>query len=550
MTPTNCAQVLFFIALLLIAVPFLGRYMANLFQGKLTFLASCEKVSYKLCGIDPNEEMSWKEYLKALLCFNLLGFLFLFAMQLLQGYLPLNPQHFPGLDSALSFNTAVSFITNTNWQSYTCEAVMSYCTQMAGLAVQNFFSAATGLCALVAFIRGITGPRLGNFWQDLVRSVLYLLLPLALVFAVVLVGQGVCQSISAYIEVTTLEGAKQTIPLGPVASQEAIKMLGTNGGGFFNANSAHPFENPTGFSNFLETLALLLIPAASVYMYGLMVNKKRHAWLLFIVMGLLWLGGLIVSLYSEQQDMPNCEGKETRFGNMYSLLWSVSTTVTANGSVNAMLSSLSPLAGGVSLFNIMLGELVFGGVGVGLAAMLMFVLLSVFLSGLMVGRTPEYMGKKIEKREVQWMIISVLAPGALILIGSSIAFMVPQAVASLGNSGPHGLTEMLYAFTSCSGNNGSAFAGLNANTTFYNLMLGFVMLLARSAILIPSLALAGLFAKKRVMATTSGTFSTENTLFAMLLLGVILIVGALTFFPALCLGPIVEQFLMLRGVSL
>ncbi len=559
MIPADWLHLILFIGLLVVLTPVVGNYMAKLYQGKLTYLAPLESAFYRLSNIDAKEEQSWIKYVKALLYFNLLGLIVLFLIQVLQGYLPLNPQKFPGVESFLAFNTAASFVTNTNWQAYTGEATLSYFTQAAGLTVQNFLSAATGLTALIAFIRGIVAKStegLGNFWVDLVRTVLYLLLPLSLIFAVILVSQGTCQTVSPYVEVTTLEGQKQTIPLGPVASQIAIKQLGTNGGGFFNANSAHPFENPNGLSNFLETLALVLIPAASVYMYGVMIEKKRHAWLLFGVMFTLWFIGFILAAYSEHlvnpvlAANPVLEGKETRFGTFFSFLWSTFTTASANGSVNAMISSLSPLAGAVSLFNIMLGEIVFGGVGVGLAGMLMYVLLTVFLSGLMVGRTPEYLGKKIEKRDVQWIIISILTPGALILIGASCAFSLSGALASLANSGPHGLTEIVYAFTSAAGNNGSAFAGLNANTAFYNIALGIVMILARLAILVPSLAVAGLLSKKKIAQASSGTFSTECFLFAALLFGVILIVGALTFFPALSLGPIVEHVLMLHGVSI
>ncbi|HEY4831549.1 MAG TPA: potassium-transporting ATPase subunit KdpA, partial [Waddliaceae bacterium] len=373
--------------------------------------------------------------------------------------------------------------------------------------------------------------------------------------AVVLVGEGVIQTFSSYVEVTTLENAKQTIPLGPVASQIAIKQLGTNGGGFLNANSAHPFENPTAFSNLLEMLALVLIPAASVYTFGIMIGSKKHAWLLFSAMFVLWVAGISISfssehLYNSVIDVyPILEGKETRLGTTNSLLWSVSTTATSNGSVNAMMSSLSPLAGGLAMFNIMLGELVFGGVGVGLCSIIMFTLLTVFLSGLMVGRTPEYLGKKIEKREMQWVMMAVMMPGALILIGAGISCVLPEALSSLGNQGPHGLSEILYAFTSSAGNNGSAFAGLNANTNYYNLALGTVMLLARISIILPSLAIAGLLAKKKITPPSAGTFSTNSILFVILLISVILIVGALTFFPALSLGPAIEHLLMLEGQS-
>lgn len=552
-------QVFLFTAILICLIPLLGNYMAALFEGRYCFFVRWEKRSYRLCGIDPQEKMNWRTYLKVLLLFNFIGFIFLFALQILQGVLPLNTQHFGAVPWALAFNTAASFVTNTNWQAYAGETTLSYGTQMVGLAVQNFFSAATGMCALLALIRAIANKSeesVGNFWVDLVRCIYALLLPLAILLAFVLVSQGVVQTFSPYVEVTTLEGAKQTIPLGPTASQIAIKQLGTNGGGFFNANSAHPFENPTALANFFEALALVLIPAASVWMYARMIGKQSHGILLLGVMFAIWVGGLIFSYYSQTMTNPVfgsenvLEGIETRFGSGQSTLWATTTTATANGSVNCMHSSLSPLAGGVALLNIMLGELIFGGVGVGLASMLMFAFLTVFLSGLMVGRTPEYFGKKLEKREMQWITVAILTPGVLILIGSSIALMNPSALTSLTNSGPHGFTEILYAFSSCAGNNGSAFAGLNANTDFYNITLGVVMILARLAIIVPTLAIAGLLNKKKISCATSGTFSTESFLFAILLLSVILIVGALTFFPALCLGPIVEHFLLVKGLAI
>lgn len=555
-------ELLFFTGLLVCLTPILGTYMANVFSGKAVFAYSAfgwlENLSYRISGADPKEEMSWIEYGKALLLFNFLGFITLFLLQLVQGYLPLNPQHFDGVAWPLAFNTAISFTTNTNWQAYSGETTLSYLTQMLGLTSHNFLSAATGMAVLLTLTRGLvrkTVETVGNFWVDLVRMVVYLLLPLSIIMAIVLVGQGVIQTFSSYVELTTLEQAKQTIPLGPVASQIAIKQLGTNGGGFFNANSAHPFENPTAFSNLLEMLAIVLIPAASVYTYGIMIGSKKHAWLLFFAMLILWSGGCLLSftseyLYNPVIDVyPILEGKETRLGITNSLLWSSLTTTTANGSVNAMLSSLSPLAGGVAMFNIMLGELVFGGVGVGLCSMIMMILLTVFLSGLMVGRTPEYLGKKIEKREMQWVMMAVLMPGALILIGAGISCVLPDALSSLGNRGPHGLSEVLYAFTSCAGNNGSAFSGLNANTNYYNLALGVVMLFARISIILPSLAVAGLLAKKKIIAPSLGTFSTNSILFVVLLISVILIVGALTFFPALSLGPVVEHLLMLEGRS-
>ncbi|WP_068471159.1 potassium-transporting ATPase subunit KdpA [Candidatus Protochlamydia phocaeensis] len=555
----NGLQLGLFILLLFLAVPFLGRYMAGVFKDhpkSIPLLSGLEKWTYRICHIDPIQEMTWKEYAIALLYFNLAGLACLFLLQLLQGWLPLNPQGFPGVEPALAFNTAASFVTNTNWQAYGGENTLSYLTQMMGLTVQNFVSAATGNAVLLALIRGIhrkSAHTIGNFWVDLTRTVVYLLLPFCLIFAFVLVGQGVIQNLQAYVEAKTLSGATQTIPMGPAASQIAIKQLGTNGGGFFNANSAHPFENPTPLSNFLETFAIILIPAAATYMYGLLIQSKRQGWVIFSVMFLLWVGGLAIALASEHVANPVLganpvlEGKETRFGTVNSVLWAITTTGTSNGSVDSMHSSLSPLAGGVAMFNIMIGEVVFGGIGVGLCGMLMFVLLTVFLAGLMVGRTPEYLGKKIEKTEMQWVMLAILSPCALILLGAGVASVLPTALESLGNAGPHGLSEILYAFSSAAGNNGSAFAGLNANTYFYNLVLGAIMILARLAILVPSLAIAGSLAQKHPLAPSLGTFATDKPLFGILLLSVIFIVAALTFFPALSLGPIVEQILMLRG---
>lgn len=550
----------FFVAVLICLIPILGSYMANVFTGQRTFahpfLEWLENVCYRIAGVNPIVDMNWIGYLKALLLFNACGFAVLFFLLLAQGSLPLNPQHFPGTSWPLAFNTAASFMTNTNWQSYAGETTLSYFTQMLGLAVQNFLSASTGMGALLVLSRGFVRRKvdtIGNFWVDLVRMNIYVLLPLSIILALLLVSQGVVQSFSSYTEVGTLEKGKQIIPVGPVASQIAIKQLGTNGGGFFNTNSAHPFENPTAFSNFLEMLALVLIPASSVYMYGILTGARTHARVLLLAMFALWVIGLVISFCSELMHNPDLaaypvwEGKETRLGAANSILWTVSTTATANGSVNTMISSLSPLAGGIALFNIMLGELIFGGVGVGLCSMIMFALLTVFLSGLMVGRTPEYLGNKIEKREMKWVMIAVLTPGALILIGAGLSAVIPEALSSLGNQGPHGLSEILYAFTSAAGNNGSAFAGLNANTDYYNLSLGVVMLLARLAILVPSLAIAGSIACKKIAPSSIGTFSTDTKLFFILLISVIIIVGALTFFPAMTLGPVVEHFLMREG---
>jgi len=558
----NWVELAIFIVLLLVASPLLGSYMASIFQERTDpsypLLGRLETTIYRICQVDSQQEMEWKEYAKGLLYFNFFGLISLFFLQLAQGWLPFNPQGFPGVEPLLALNTAISFVTHTNWQAYGGENTLSYLTQMIGMTVQNFLSAATGNAVLLALIRGIrrpSSPTVGNAWRDLTRTVVYLLLPLCFIFALFLVSQGVIQTLHPYVQASTLEQNIQTLPLGPAASQIAIKQLGTNGGGFFNANSSHPFENPTPLSNFLETFAILWIPAAATYMYGLMVKSRKEGWIIFLVMFILWLGGLATAIYSESIQNhvmginPVLEGKETRIGIFNSLLWAVSTTGTSNGSVNSMLDSLSPLAGGVAMFNIMIGEVVFGGVGVGLCAMLMFVLLTVFLSGLMVGRTPEYLNKKIEKTEMQWVMLAILTPCALILLGSGMASMWPVALDSLENGGPHGLSEILYAFASTAGNNGSAFGGLNANTPFYHLSLGIVMLLARLAILIPSLAIAGSLAAKHPVAPSIGTFPTHTPLFALLLFSVIIIVAALTFFPALSLGPIVEHLLMLKGKS-
>lgn len=560
MSVFDWVQILVLVCVLGVLIPLCGGYMARVFRGERTLLHPIlhplESVSYRLARVDSKEEMGWKKYLQALLLFNLLGFLTLFFIQLGQHLLPFNPQHFPAIRWPLALNTAMSFVTNTNWQAYAGETTMSYATQMWGLTVQNFLSAATGNAALLALIRGITRKSvgtIGNFWVDMVRMVVYVLLPLSFILALVLISQGVVQTLSPYVEVTTLENGRQVIPLGPAASQIAIKQLGTNGGGFFAANSAHPFENPNALTNLLELLAILLIPASLTYTYGAMTGSKKQGWILFSTMFLIWCGGLTLSLYSEHLNnplfdaQPLMEGKETRLGVVHSLLWSVSTTATANGSVNAMLDSFSPLAGGVGLFNIMLGESIFGGVGVGLCSMLMFVFLTVFLCGLMVGRTPEYGGKKIEKREIQWVMVAILVPTVLILVLSGISSVFPPALSSLGNRGPHGLSEILYAFSSTSGNNGSAFSGLGSDTNFYNKTLTLCMFVGRLAILVPSIAIAGSLASKKIAPPSAGVLSTNTFLFLILLIGVILIVGGLTFFPALCLGPLMEHFLMLRG---
>lgn len=549
MGPKDWIEISFFILLLTSLSPVIGTYLYKVFEGvwRLPF----ENQIYLFLGINKKEEMSAGEYIKALLSFNFVGFITLFFILLFQYYLPLNPQKFTGLDLPLAFNTAVSFVTNTNWQAYSGETTLSYFSQMAGLTTQNFLSAATGASVFLALARGLTrkmGAGLGSFWVDVIRSVLYVLLPLSLLFSFFLITQGVIQTFSPYVEVETLDMGTQTIPLGPVASQEAIKMLGTNGGGFFNANSSHPFENPNGLTNFFEAFSILLIPASLIFTFAHYIGSCRHSWLIYVVMLFFWVGGLVISLMAERQIFPYLEGKELRIGTSESVIWATATTSASNGSVNAMMESLAPLSGGVALFNIMIGEQIFGGVGVGLASMIMFIILTVFIAGLMVGRTPEYLGKKIEKKEMQRVTVAVLVPTALILIGSSLALEFPGALDSLGNTGPTGLSEILYAYSSAAGNNGSAFMGLNANTPFYNLSLGIVMLIGRLAILIPSISLAGLLVKKKVLAPSIGTFGTDNWLFASLLIMVIIIVAAICFFPALSLGPILEHLIMVREV--
>jgi potassium-transporting ATPase potassium-binding subunit len=558
MSTNGMMQIALYVVLLIALTPLLGSYMAKVFSGERfagkRLFSWAEGGIYRLCGVKSDEEMNWKKYTAAVVYFNLFGFLAVFLLQLMQGMLPFNPQHLSGVQWALSFNTAVSFMTNTNWQSYAGETTLSYLTQMLGLTVQNFVSAATGMAVLLALIRGITrksGSSLGSFWVDLTRSTIYVLLPLSIILAFVLVGQGVVQTIAPYATATTLEGAQQTVPLGPAASQIAIKQMGTNGGGFFNANSAHPLENPTPISNFLEMLALLLIPSSLVYTFGVMTKRKRHAWILLAVMFFIFFVGLGVSLYSESLPnpvvgaAPSLEGKELRFGTTNSILWAIATTDASNGSVNAMHSSLSPLAGGFAMFNLMLGEIVFGGVGCGLYGMLLFVLLTVFLAGLMVGRTPEYFGKKIEAKDIQLVILAIIAPSAAILVGAGLSAVLPSGLSSLLNKGPHGLGEILYAFSSAAGNNGSAFAGLNANTLFYNVGIGLAVLFGRFWMLIPPLAIAGSLARKKIVPVSAGTLPTHTPLFIALLVGTVILVGALTFFPALALGPIVEHLQML-----
>lgn len=554
---TDLVQLIFFLIVLIPLAYFLGNYFTKVLSGTGNFLIpffySIEIFIYKLIRVDPQKEMEWKEYTFHLLLFNALGFIVLLLLQLAQPYLPLNTQNLSAVEPFLAVNTAISFVTNTNWQSYAGETTLSYLVQMLGMTVQNFLSAATGVAVMIALIRGITkrsGNTIGNFWADITRTILYLLLPLSIILSSLLLSQGVVQSFHPYVNAITLEGTKQAIPLGPAASQIAIKQLGTNGGGFFNTNSSFPFENPTPLSNFLEVLSILLLPAALVFTYGKMTGSKKHGWTIFGVMLFLFLFALALSYFSETSFNPIfktnvlMEGKETRFGVFNSVLWSVATTAASNGSVNAMHSSLSPISGLIAMLNIQLGEIVFGGVGAGIYGMFLFVLITVFISGLMVGRTPEYFGKKIEAYEIKWAILAVLLPSIVILFFSAVAVSTNTGLSGILNKGPHGLSEILYAFSSAAGNNGSAFAGLNTNTNFYNILIGVGMLLGRYGVIIPVLAIAGNLVKKNIAPKTSGTLATDNFLFAFLLVSVILIIGALTFFPVLTIGPLLEHLLM------
>ena len=573
MTENGLFQIiLYFITLMLLAKP-LGVYMAMVYENRPVvinrLLAPLEAGFYHLSGVSPEQDMRWKEYAAALLWFNLFGGLAVFALQMLQAHLPLNPQQLGNVTVDSAFNTAVSFITNTNWQGYSGETTMSYFTQMLGLNVQNFVSAATGMAVLVAMIRGFQRTHadgIGNFWADLTRGILYILLPLSFLIAVALVGQGVVQTFKPYQSVPLVEQVSsvtekttQTLALGPAASQIAIKQLGTNGGGFFNANSAHPYENPTPLSNFLEMLLLVLIPAALCHTFGTMVGDTRQGWAILSAMTLVLISLVFVTVAAEQVGNPaltalgaqqsvsidqaggNMEGKDIRFGIVNSALWATATTAASNGSVNAMHDSFTPLGGLVPMWLIQLGEVIFGGVGSGLYGMLVFVLIAVFVAGLMIGRTPEYLGKKIEAFEIKMAAIIILIPAFFILGGTAIAIMVEAGKTAVANPGAHGFSEILYAFSSAAGNNGSAFAGLSANTPFYNITLGIVMLFGRYGIIIPILAIAGSLAVKKTVPTTLGTLPTHTPLFVMLLIGIVLLVGALTFVPALALGPVVEH---------
>jgi K+-transporting ATPase ATPase A chain len=570
MTADGWIQIgLFALVIFAITKPF-GTYMHRVFEGERQPLprlfGPLERILYRLCGVDPRKEQEWKGYTASMLIFSLFSLLVTYGIERLQHVLPLNPQKLAAVPADLAFNTAVSFTTNTNWQNYGGESTMSYLTQMAGLAWHNFTSAAVGIGIALALARGLTrhdgpgGPKtLGSFWADLVRGIVYVLLPICVIGTVVLVALGVPQTFSAYRELTTVEGLKQIIALGPVASQEVIKELGTNGGGFFNANSAHPFENPTPLTNFIEMVLIFSIPAAFTYTYGKMARDTRQGWAIFAAMAVLFLAGIAVAYKYESGHNPalaslaldhapgNMEGKEVRFGVVNSALWATVTTDTSCGAVNSMHDSFTPLGGLVPLLNIQLGEVIFGGVGAGLYGMLVMVVLTVFIAGLMVGRTPEYLGKKIEGKEMKLAMLYVLIFPLLILGLSAWAAVVPYGTSSLNNAGPHGLSEILYAASSQAGNNGSAFAGLSGNTKFWNITGGLDMLAGRFLMIIPALAIAGSMVAKKTVPAGPGTFPTTGATFTVLLIGVILIVGALTFFPALTLGPVLEHFAAVSG---
>ncbi|ONN67534.1 potassium-transporting ATPase subunit KdpA [Herbaspirillum sp. VT-16-41] len=591
MDSNNYLQLGLYLAVLLILSLPLGWYMARVMEGKSRvnrLFGGVERVFYRLCGISREQDMDWKQYAIAVVLFNFLGLIVVYLLQRLQQWLPLNPQALPTISPDSSFNTALSFVTNTNWQGYAGEATMSYLTQMAALAVQNFLSAATGIAIAFALIRGFarhSSKGIGNFWVDLTRSTLYVLLPLSVVLALVLVQQGSIQNFRAYQEVKTLEVThytvpkldaagqplkdakgeplvdaqstdRQTLPMGPVASQEAIKMIGTNGGGFFNANSAHPYENPTPLSNFLQMLAILIIPAALCTSFGVLVGDRRQGWAILASMTLLFVVLTLVLMYSESQTNPMLaslhasgpgmmEGKETRFGIPASALFASITTAASCGAVNAMHDSLSPLGGLVPMLQMQLGEVVFGGVGSGLYGMLIFAVLAVFIAGLMIGRTPEYLGKKIGVFDMKMMSIAILMTPALVLIFTALSVMVEGGLAGIANPGAHGFSEILYAFSSAANNNGSAFAGLSANTPYYNITTGLCTWLGRFGIIVPVLAMAGSLAGKKRLAATSGTLPTHGPLFVALLIGAVILVGALTYVPALALGPVVEHLQMM-----
>ena len=567
MTLNGWVQFLIFFVALVVCMRPLGIYMARVFTGKVTFLRLVENAIYRLCGVHGDEEQTWQGYALAMLFFSAVSLLLTYLIQRVQYFLPWNPQHFPGVEQYLAWNTAASFTANTNWQAYTGEAVMSYFTQMVALAYHNFLSGAVGIATAIALVRGIArkeSKTIGNFWVDATQATLYVLLPICIVAALLLVSQGVVQNLHPYTMAQTVEHQTQTIAQGPVASQEAIKELGTNGGGFFNANSAHPFENPTAFSNFLEMFLIFLIGGALTVTLGRMTGSRGHGWAVFACMAILFVAGFVVCYWAEAQPHPllhgvdqhasalqaggNMEGKEARFGVSQSALFATVTTDASCGAVNSWHDSFMPLGGMIPMINIMLGEVVIGGVGSGLYGILIYVVLSVFIAGLMVGRTPEYLGKKIESYDVKMAMLYVLIFPTVILIFTAITVLMPNwGLTSLNNSGPHGFSEVLYAYVSGAGNNGSAFGGLNANTPWYNVTIGFDMLCGRFLMMVPMLALAGNLARKKSVPPSLGTFPVHTPLFAILLTGVIVIVGALTFFPALSLGPILEHLLLQHG---
>jgi K+-transporting ATPase ATPase A chain len=580
MTVNGIEQIGLYLVILGILIKPLGIHIAKVYEGGtlgiMNILTPIENFIYKISGIKKEEEMSWEKYATAVLSFSLAGMFVLYLIQRLQSTIPLNPQKLSSVSPASAFNTTVSFVTNTNWQGYSGETTMSYLTQMLGLEVQNFVSAASGMAVLVAMIRGFVRCKvdtIGNFWVDLTRTILYILLPMSFVFSLVLVSQGVVQSLRPYSDVQLIQPVvyanqrsatdtitirKQTLPLGPAASQIAIKQLGTNGGGFFNTNSAHPFENPTPLSNFLEMLAILLIPAALCYTFGCMIGDTRQGWVLLAAMFIVFVPLVFLDYYFEQQGNPhfvatqidnsggNMEGKEVRFGIVNSALWASATTAASNGSINSMHDSFSPIGGIILMWFMQLGEIIFGGVGSGLYGMLIFVIIAVFVAGLMVGRTPEYLGKKIEAFEMKMASLVILIPAALVLLGTAVAVINKAGLAGIANPGPHGFSEVLYAFSSAGNNNGSAFAGLSSDTPFYNTILGIAMFFGRFWIMIPVLAISGSLAKKKYTPVSVGTLPTHTSLFALLLISVIVLVGALTFLPALALGPIAEYLINLR----
>src|SRR6476619_1058103 len=564
MTLIGWVQILLYCAIIVALTPLLGGYMTRVFNGERTFLTPIlrpvELALYRAAGIDEKREQSWLAYTVGMLLFHVGGFAILYGLMRFQAGLPFNPAEQSAVAPDLTFNTAISFITNTNWQNYGGEGTMSYLVQMLGLTHQNFLSAATGIVRAVALIRGFARHSVrtvGNFWVDVTRCTLYILLPICVPYALFLIWQGIPQTLGAYVDATTLEGAKQTIAVGPVASQIAIKMLGTNGGGFFNANAAHPFENPTALSNFVQIISIFALGAALTNVFGRMVGNQRQGWAILGVMGVLFIAGVAVTYWAEANGTTamhalglsggNMEGQEVRFGIVASSLFAVVTTAASCGAVNAMHDSFTALGGMIPLINMQLGEIIVGGVGAGMYGMLLFVVLAIFVAGLMVGRTPEYVGKKIEAREVKMAMLAILVLPLMYLGWTAVAVVLPSAVASMANAGPHGFTEVLYAYTSQTGNNGSAFAGLTGNTPFYNITGAIAMLVGRFWMIIPMMAIAGSLAAKKTVPPSAGTFPTTGGLFIGLVIGVILIVGGLTFFPALALGPVVEHFAMSAG---